>query len=537
MVEQLSGVVDHLARVALVARALTASLAPSEVIDIVVRQGMAGLGAEGGVLALVAPDGVLVPVETVGYSNEAVAAFAPMHVGQELPLTLAARDREPVWVRSCAEAASRFPALLRGAVSGSQSWAAIPLVADGSVLGVLGVSFLAPRDFSDPERLFIRALGDQCALALAAHRTPRPLHGPGVGDAAPSARPRQRAARGAEFPISAMVVGQGGDEASEIARALRGDPRFVVSECDDHDALVDLMHERALDLVVVSSDLHAASRVQIADTVRAQWPEATLVLLTGDSAVEEEARRVGADAVFGMAMPAGLLRAALVSIVQGTAPAPSSTVETGAGNVPVATTRSRSPRATSIDAHTLSSTMFARSLDAVMFTAPDGQILAANPAACRVLSLSAEEIRDRGRSGLADPSDPRWASGLRARESTGRFFGELSMLRGDGSPFPAEVSSAVFENEFGELRTVVVFRDVTDRRQPDEREAAPPDDAARTQIAQTLLEVAVRRLWAVGTSLQAGLQGPSDVLIARAQAAIDELDDTIRDLRDTLFAG
>ena len=181
--------------------------------------------------------------------------------------------------------------------------------------------------------------------------------------------------------------------------------------------------------------------------------------------------------------------------------------------------------------------MFARSLDAVMFTAPDGRILAANPAACRVLGLSEAEIRKRGRSGLADPSDPRWADGLRERTSTGRFFGELSMLRGDGSAFPAEVSSAVFENEFRELRTVVVFRDVTDRRLPDERESDPPDDVVRAQIAQTLLEVAVRRLWAVGTSLQAGLQGPSDALIGRAQAAIDELDDTIRDLRDTLLTG
>ena len=232
MVEQLSGVVDgvvdHLARVALVARALTASLAPSEVIDIVVRQGMAGLGAEGGVLALVAPGGVLVPAETVGYTDEAVAAFAPMHVGQELPLTVAVRDREPVWVPSRAEVASRFPALLRAAVSGSQSWAAIPLVADGSVLGVLGVSFLAPREFSHPERLFIRALGDQCALALATHHTPRVSHSPGVDDAAPSARPRQRqrVARGAEFPISAMVVRQGRDESPELARALRDDSRI-----------------------------------------------------------------------------------------------------------------------------------------------------------------------------------------------------------------------------------------------------------------------------------------------------------------------
>jgi PAS domain S-box-containing protein len=487
---------------------------------------MAGLGAEGGVLALVAADGVVVPVETVGYTQAAVAAFAPMHVGQELPLTVAVRVKEPVWVPSREDAAYRFPGLLDAGVSGSQAWAAIPLIIDGSVLGVLGVSFLAPHDFTESERLFIGALGDQCTLALAAHRAQGASRSPGMDKATPSARPR-RATRGVEFPIRTLVVRRQQDAASEIAHALRDDSHFAVSECDDHEALVDLMRGAPLDLVVVLSDLQAASRIQIVDMVRAQWPEATLVLLTGDTAVEEQARRVGADAIFGMAIPAGLLRSALVALMD----------ETGRAEVPELARHSRSPRGVSIDAYTLSSAMFARSLDAVMFTAPDGRILAANPAACRILGLSEHEIRKRGRSGLADPTDTRWVTGLREREATGRFFGELSMRKGDGTSFAAEVSSAVFENEFGEPRTVVVFRDVTDRNQlARELQPTSTDEEAHARIAQALLEVAIRRLWAVGTALTAGLQGPSDLLIARAQAAIDELDDTIRELRNTLLS-
>jgi PAS domain S-box-containing protein len=535
-VEPIGAVIDHLARVALVARALTASLRPSEVIEIVVRQGMAGLGAEGGVLALIAADGVVVPVETVGYTKEAVAAFTPMNVGQQLPLTVAARDREAVWVSSRADAASRFPALLEAAVSGSQAWVAIPLIADGSAIGVLGVSFLAPRDFSEPERLFIRALGDQCALALAAvYRTQRVSQSPTVDDSAPSARSRRRAERRLEFPIHTLVVRR--DGASEIGRAIREDPRYLVSECDDHEVLVDLMQKERIDLVVVLSDLQAASRMQIANTVRAQRPEAALVLLTGDPEVEEQAWRIGADAVFGMAMPPGLLRAALVALLDGTSPGPSPTAQAGFDNVPTGTARSRSPRAAAIDAPTLWSATFARSLDAVMFAAADGRVLAANAAACRVLGLSEEEIRERGRSGLADPCDARWVSGLRERESTGRFFGELSMLRGDGMAFGAELSSATFENELGEQRTVVVFRDLDDRKRlAAEGQSAAPEEELRDRMAQALLEVAIRRLWAVGTSLQGGLQGPSGLLIARVQEAIDELDDTIRVLRETLFS-
>jgi PAS domain S-box-containing protein len=528
VVEQIRETIDHLARLALVARGLADCPRPSEVVDIVVRQGMGGLGAEGGVLALVAADGAVVPVETVGYTQAAVAAFAPMHVGQELPLTVAVRAQEPVWVSSREDAASRFPGLLDAGVSGSQAWAAVPLIAHGSVLGVLGVSFLAPHDFTESERLFIGALGDQCTLALAADRAQGASHSPEMDEAAPSAHPRRRATRGVEFPIGTLVVRREQDAASEIAHALRDDSHFAVNECDDHAVLAELMQEEPLDLVVVLSDLQAASRIQIVHMVRARWPEATLVLLTGDSAVEEQAWRVGADAVFGMAMPAGLLRSALVALMD----------EAGLSEVPELTRRSRARRGASIDAHTLSTAMFARSLDAVMFTAPDGRILAANPAACRILGLSEPEIRQRGRSGIADPTDTRWASGLREREATGRVFGELSMLKGDGTSFAAEVSSAVFENEFGEARTVVVFRDVADRKQlAHELQPTPTDEEARAQIAQTLLEVAIRRLWAVGTALTAGIQGPSDLLIARAQAAIDELDETIRELRNTLLPG
>jgi PAS domain S-box-containing protein len=534
--EQVSEVDDYLARMALVARGLAASLRPSEVVEIVVRQGMAGLGAEGGVLALVAPDGLIVPVETVGYSNDAVAAFAPMHVGQELPLTVAVRDAEPVWVPSREDAAARFPALVRRAVSGSHAWAAIPLVTDGLVTGVLGVSFLAPRAFSDPERLFISALGDQCALALAVHRSRRASHLSGVGNSSLPTAPQSRAPL--EFPIKTLVVRRRRNEMPDVAGALREDSRFSVDGCDDHEVLADLMRDEPVDLVVVSSDLPTASRIQIADMVRAQWPEAVLVLQTGDPTVEKQARVIGVHAVFGLAMPEGLLRAALVALVEGAPPAlPVPIDDEGGHDVVAAAARARSEEGRPVDAHTISSEMFARSLDAVMFTAPDGRILAANPAACSMLGLTEAEIRARGRAGLADAADPRWAAGLAEREETGRFFGELSMVRGDGTIFPAEVSSAVFENEFGELRTVVVLRDLSDRaRTQRESEASQRDELARDRLAQTLLEVAMRRLWSVGTSLQAGLQGPPALLIARAQEAIDELDDTIRELRTTLLS-
>jgi DNA-binding CsgD family transcriptional regulator/GGDEF domain-containing protein len=97
-----------------------------------------------------------------------------------------------------------------------------------------------------------------------------------------------------------------------------------------------------------------------------------------------------------------------------------------------------------------------------MFTAPDGRILDANAAACRLLGRSRDEICRAGRAGLVDPSDTRWRAAIAEREATGRFVGTLSMLRGDGTPAEFAVSSAVFPNADGEFRTVVVMREAAD---------------------------------------------------------------------------
>jgi PAS domain S-box-containing protein len=68
-------------------------------------------------------------------------------------------------------------------------------------------------------------------------------------------------------------------------------------------------------------------------------------------------------------------------------------------------------------------TLFVNSLDAVLLTAPDGSILAANDAACQILGRSEAEICQIGRGGVVDTSDPRLAAALAERARTGKFQG------------------------------------------------------------------------------------------------------------------
>ena len=121
--------------------------------------------------------------------------------------------------------------------------------------------------------------------------------------------------------------------------------------------------------------------------------------------------------------------------------------------------------------------------DAILLTAPDGSIRSANPAACRLLRLSEDEIRFLGRGGLRDPDDPRWADALAVRARDGSVRSELRMRRGDGTTLEVDVSSTIYEDADGH-RAVVTFRDLsaTSRRLADESLAR----RAATDVVNTL---------------------------------------------------
>ncbi|MBE7554089.1 MAG: GAF domain-containing protein [Anaerolineales bacterium] len=109
--------------------------------------------------------------------------------------------------------------------------------------------------------------------------------------------------------------------------------------------------------------------------------------------------------------------------------------------------------------------LFTNSLDAVLLGRPDGSILAANEAACRLFGKTEEELRQGGRSSILDASDPRLASGLAERGRTGKFSGELTFVRNDGTKFLGEMTSTIFTDQNGEQKSSIIIRDVTERQQ------------------------------------------------------------------------
>lgn len=136
--------------------------------------------------------------------------------------------------------------------------------------------------------------------------------------------------------------------------------------------------------------------------------------------------------------------------------------------------------------------IFEHTTDGVLFTIPDGTILAANQSACRLLDRTEEEICAAGRRGVADASDPRWAAGVAERARTGKTMSEARMRRGDGSVFEAEFTSATFTTAEGDPRGCVIFRDISDRLALQDllREAALVDELTGLHNRRSFNELA-----------------------------------------------
>lgn len=127
---------------------------------------------------------------------------------------------------------------------------------------------------------------------------------------------------------------------------------------------------------------------------------------------------------------------------------------------------------------------FTNSMDAMLLTVTDGEIMEANPAACTMFQMTEKEISNTGRLGLVDITDQRLDLLLKERQQTGRAKGEISMIRKDGSIFPAELTSAMFTDEGGRARTSMIIRDITERKQ-----AAEELNISNRKLQETLYDL------------------------------------------------
>jgi two-component system sensor histidine kinase DevS len=118
---------------------------------------------------------------------------------------------------------------------------------------------------------------------------------------------------------------------------------------------------------------------------------------------------------------------------------------------------------------------------------------------------------------------------------------DLRARRKDGSLFPAEISLSPIESDEGLLVTSVV-RDVTERRRAEEERerlmAEREAERERQRIGMDLHDGIIQSIYAVGLNLEEAavdVREDPDAVQARIDKAIDQLNDTIRDIRSYIF--
>ena len=113
--------------------------------------------------------------------------------------------------------------------------------------------------------------------------------------------------------------------------------------------------------------------------------------------------------------------------------------------------------------------VFENTSEAILFTQPDGAIQFANQEACRIFGFSNDEFQAIGRNGVVNLNDSRLPEALEERKRTGKFKGELTFVRKDGTIFPGELTSNIYVDSLGIQRTSIIVRDETNRNLADEK--------------------------------------------------------------------
>jgi PAS domain S-box-containing protein len=159
---------SRIARLQAVTAALSESLTPLEVVEVMIDQSTAALGADSALIALVSADQRnLEIVKAVGYQPDLVESWRRFSIEAPVPLAEAVRTGQPLWLETPAQRTARYPHLADVYERYTfKSWMSLPLVAEGKAVGGILLSFQNFQQFSQDDRDFVMALSRQCAQAI-----------------------------------------------------------------------------------------------------------------------------------------------------------------------------------------------------------------------------------------------------------------------------------------------------------------------------------------------------------------------------------
>lgn len=165
--EELRGVAERASKLTDVTTALSEAKSLEEVTSVVLGRGLASLEAARGVL--VSADGERIDyLGTRGYEPGIDAHIRALTRESEVPIMVALRTDQTIWLKSADEYRSRYPWAFEqfGAVSDTQAHIATRLTHLGQPVGALSLSFDGPSAFGVVDQAFTLLLAQATAAAL-----------------------------------------------------------------------------------------------------------------------------------------------------------------------------------------------------------------------------------------------------------------------------------------------------------------------------------------------------------------------------------
>jgi signal transduction histidine kinase len=144
---------------------LSQATSSAQIADVILRQGLATIGIEAGLIALLTEEGTEFELLAfIGYSEEVMTRWQRFPARPGSPMADVIHSGQPLYVSSRMEGEALYPAIF--SETARAAWAILPLVVEGRAIGGLSFSFPEAHEFSPEKREFGLTLAYQCAQAL-----------------------------------------------------------------------------------------------------------------------------------------------------------------------------------------------------------------------------------------------------------------------------------------------------------------------------------------------------------------------------------
>lgn len=159
---------DRTIRLQSVTAALSESLTPAQVAEVIGAQGVAALKAKSAFITMLSENGTeLELLGAIDHDSAVLEQWSRFSINTPVPLAQAVRTGQPIWPEPIAARIARYPHLSKEYTQANcEAWISIPLLLKGRTVGGMSFSFAEACEFGEDDKTFTLTLAQQCAQAL-----------------------------------------------------------------------------------------------------------------------------------------------------------------------------------------------------------------------------------------------------------------------------------------------------------------------------------------------------------------------------------